>query len=96
MKINVTELPAFSQPVVGNVYSVSGGYGRKAGHAMLLIAIAEGRMAMCGPLALMLVIDNEGNPVGVTSYGLHAIEQRSPIAFVPGLSDLTFTMEAIR
>lgn len=35
MKINVTDLPGFQQPSVGNVYPISGGYGRKAGHAMV-------------------------------------------------------------
>lgn len=86
MKINVTDLPTFSQPVVGNVYAISGGYGRKAGHAMVLISITK------SAAALLLVIDKNGEPIGVTSYGVHAIEERAPIAFVPGLEDLTFTM----
>lgn len=89
MKINVSELPTFSQPVVGNVYACGGGYGRKAGHAMVLLAITE------KGYALMLVIDKDGNPVGVTSYGLHAIEDRSPVAFVRGLDALDLTMEAL-
>ena len=89
MKINVSDLPTFSQPVVGNVYAISGGYGRKAGHAMVLMAITKN--SNC----LLLVIDREGEPTGVTSYGLHAIEERAPIAFVPGLEELTFTMEAL-
>lgn len=86
MKINVTDLPTFSQPVVGNVYAISGGYGRKAGHAMVLIAVTK------NSTALLLVIDKNGEAIGVTSYGVHAIEERAPIAFVPGLEDLTFTM----
>lgn len=89
MKILVGELPTFSQPVEGNVYPISGGYGRKAGHAMVLLAITEKRAC------LMLVIDREGNPVGVTSYGLHSIEERAPIAFVRGLDELTFVMEPL-
>lgn len=89
MKINVTDLPTFSQPVVGNVYSISGGYGRKAGHSMVLLAITA------KDAALMLVIDKEGEPVGVTSYGVHAIEERAPIAFVPGIDGLHFTMEPL-
>lgn len=89
MKINVSELPTFSQPVLGNVYACGGGYGRKAGHAMVLLAITE------KGYALMLVIDKDGNPVGVTSYGLHAIEDRSPVAFVRGLDALDLTMEAL-
>lgn len=86
MRISVSELPTFSQPVVGNVYGCNGGYGRKAGHAMVLIAITERQSA------LMLVVDKDGAPVGVTAYGLHAIEERAPIAFVPGLADMEFVM----
>lgn len=89
MKINVTDLPTFSQPVVGNVYAISGGYGRKAGHSMVLIAITKANSA------LLLVIDRDGEPVGVTSYGLHAIEERAPIAFVPGIEAMNLTMEAL-
>ena len=89
MKINVSNFPTFSQPVVGNVYPIKGGYGGKAGQAMVLLSITEA--ASC----LMLVINNEGEPVGVTSYGLHAIEERAPIAFVRGLEELEFTMEPL-
>jgi len=89
MKINVAELPTFSQPVVGNVYAISGGYGRRAGHSMILLAVTAQQSA------LMLVIDKDGNPVGVTSYGIHAIEERAPIAFVRGLEDLNLTMEPL-
>lgn len=89
MRINVADLPTFSQPVVGNVYAISGGYGRKAGHSMVLIAITK------SSAALLLVIDKDGEPVGVTSYGVHAIEERAPIAFVPGIDGLSFTMEPL-
>jgi hypothetical protein len=89
MRINVSDLPTFSQPVVGNVYALSGGYGRKAGHSMVLIAITEKQAA------LMLVIDKDGTPVGVTAYGVHAIADRAPIAFVPGLDTLEFNMEPL-
>lgn len=89
MKINVTDLPTFSQPVVGNVYAISGGYGRKAGHAMVLLAITEAQSA------LLLVIDRNGNPVGVTSYALHYIEERAPIAFVRGLDEMNLQMESL-
>lgn len=89
MKINVTELPSFNQPTVGNVYAVSGGYGRRAGHSMVLLAVTEKQTA------LLLVIDKDGSPVGVTSYGVHAIEDRAPIAFVRGLDTLDLTMEPL-
>jgi len=84
-----TELPAFSQPVVGNVYPCAGGYGRKAGHAMVLIAITARQRA------LMLIIDKDGEPIGVSSYGLHAIEERAPVAYVRGLDQLDLTMEPL-
>jgi len=89
VKINVSEIPGFSQATVGNVYPISGGYGRRAGHAMVLIAITEKQSA------LMLVIDKEGSPVGVTSYGVHAIEERAPVAFVPGLAEMSFDMQPL-
>jgi hypothetical protein len=89
VKINVTDLPTFSQPVVGNVYAISGGYGRKAGHAMVLLAITAKNDC------LMLVIDRNGDPIGVTSYGGHSIEERAPIAYVPGMDEMNFTMQAL-
>jgi hypothetical protein len=89
MRINVMDVPQFQQPVVGNVYPISGGYGRRAGHAMVLIAITQKAMA------LMLVIDKDGEPVGVTAYGVNAIGERAPIAFVRGLDDLAFEMEPL-
>jgi predicted aconitase with swiveling domain len=90
LRINVIDLPGFSQPVVGNVYAIGGGYGRKAGHAMVLMAITK------NGTALMLVIDKEGEPTGVTSYGLHAIEERVPIAYIRGFEELSLMMEPIR
>lgn len=89
MRINVTELPAFAQPIVGNVYPIAGGYGRKAGHCMVLLAITK------NSAALFMIIDKEGEPVGVTSYGLHAIEERMPVAFVRGLEELSLMMEPL-
>lgn len=90
MKINVIDMPGFSQPFVGNVYAISGGYGRKAGHAMVLMAITKANAA------LMLIIDKDGEPIGVTSYGLHAIEERTPIAFVRGLEEMSLMMEPVQ
>ena len=89
MRINVCDVPGFSQATIGNVYAISGGYGRKAGHAMVLLATTEQGSA------LMLVIDKDGNPVGVTSYAIHAIEERAPIAFVRGIAEMSFDMEPL-
>lgn len=96
MKINVAELPTFSQPVVGNVYACNGGYGRKAGHAMVLLAITPNLGVTRGQSALLMVINKDGEPIGVTAYGVHAIEERAPIAFVEGLADLTFDMVPLK
>lgn len=90
MKIITREIPAFSQPVVGNVYPINGGYGRRAGNMMVLLAITQEN------LCLLMVVNKDGDPVGVTSYGLHAIEERTPMAFVPGLENLTFFMEPVK
>jgi hypothetical protein len=89
MKIDVSETPGFSQPTVGNVYAIKGGYGSKLGHMGVLIAITARENC------LLLIIDREGDPVGVTSYGLHAIEERCPVAFVEGLESLHFKMVPI-
>lgn len=90
MKFITDDIPAFSQPIVGNVYNVRGGHGARVGHCMVLLAITEKQMC------LFMVLDRNGLPVGVTSYGLHAIEERSPVAFFPGIDELTFTMEPLK
>jgi hypothetical protein len=89
MKIHVTTIPEFSLPVVGNVYSINGGYGRRAGHSMILMAITKNR------LGLMLIIDKDGEPTGVTAYNMCIIEERTPIAFVRGLEELNLVMESL-
>ncbi len=88
MKFNIT-LNEFSPDAparVGNVYHVKGGYGTRAGHMMILVAVAKDQSG------LMLVVTKDGDPVGVSTYLLSRLEERMPIAFVPGLSDLTFDM----
>ncbi len=56
---------------------------------MILLAITEKQYC------LMLIIDRDGNPTGVTSYGLHSIEERAPIAFVRGLDEMNLVMEPL-
>lgn len=97
MKINV-EVGDFVGAVetrVGNVYAVRGGRGLRDGHMQVLIAIATRNEAWRGDSALLLVIDKEGNPVGVNSYGLHAVDNMQPIAFVDGLDSLNLTMRSL-
>ncbi len=88
MQFDTCKMPdAFHSAQVGNVYPISGGYGRRAGHMMVLLAITESQSC------LFIVLDSGGKPVGVTTYGRHAIEERVPIATVRGLDDLVFDLE---
>lgn len=74
---------------VGNVYSVKGGYGSRNKHLMILIAITKNE------LHLLLTLDKEGNPVGITQYLAHSLEDRIPVGFVAGLEDLIFDITSI-
>ncbi len=70
------------QPVrIGNVYPVRGGHGVRGRHMIVIMAITKDNTCLC------MVIDREGAPVGVSQYGLHAMEDRMPIGFVPGVRD---------
>jgi hypothetical protein len=75
-----TITPCPSEVRVGNVY----GYGTRAGHMMVLMAITEGETC------LLIVVDKHGNPVGITNYGMHSLDERMPIAFCEGLDALEF------
>lgn len=91
MRVNILtdRIDPFDDPRPGNVYPIAGGYGRKAGHMMILLHTTEaGR-------CLFLIVDREGKPHGVTQYGEHAIRDRAPIAFVDGVEDMEFEMRSI-
>lgn len=91
MKVNILTENTYplDEPRPGNVYPVNGGHGRKHGHMMILLHITEaGR-------ALFLIVDNQGKPQGVTHYGEHVFQDRTPIAFVDGVEDLEFEMRSI-
>lgn len=86
------------EPVVGNVYPMRGGRSGKYGHVMILLAITEPipeRYDSIGRQALMLVVDTEGRPRGVTNYGIHYFEGKCPIAFVDGINDIDLTMRSL-
>jgi hypothetical protein len=86
MKFNI-KLNEYSPdcPVrVGNIYHVKGGNGMRDKHMMALIAVTK------DSTCLLMVLDREGKPVGVTQYGMHNIEDRMPIGFCAGLSELEF------
>lgn len=97
MKINVEvgDFGPFDQARVGNVYPIRGGRGLRDGNMQVLIAITTPKESYQGAAALLLVIDKQGNPVGVNSYGLHSIEAMQPIAFVDGLDALSLTMRSL-
>lgn len=84
---------------VGNVYPVKGGRGLRHGHMMVLIAVTKANDCQCrdhrAETGLMLTIDKDGNPVGVTQYGMHYLDEQSPIAFVEGLDNIELTMRSL-
>ncbi len=83
---------------VGNVYPVKGGRGLRDGHMQVLIAITDpnsDKFSSQGRMALLLVIDKDGSPRGVNSYGIHYINDLCPIAFVDGLDELEFNMRSL-
>lgn len=98
MKIIVGDIrqPSVYQIRVGNVYPVRGGRGASIGNMHVLIAITEKtRWGDPGGMALFLVIDREGNSVGVNTYRASILEEWCPIAFVDGLEGLEFIMRGL-
>lgn len=97
MKIDVQvgDFGPYDPARIGNVYPIRGGRGLRDGHMQVLLAVTTPKESWHGPAALMLVIDKAGNPVGVNSYGLHAVENWQPIAFVDGLDQMNLTMRSL-
>jgi len=71
---------------IGNVYRARGGRALKNGQLNILIAITRNQTA------LMISVDQDGEPVGVTYYGLHYLEDLCPCAFCEGLDGLNFVI----
>lgn len=97
MKINIelnTQPSPANEPLVGNVYPVRGGRGLRYGHMNVLFHIVDA-IDCRGKVGLLVVIDKEGNPIGVNSYGMHYIEELQPIAFVDGLEAMEFTLRSL-
>jgi hypothetical protein len=76
----------------GNVYPVRGGRGAKLGNMMILMAISKPAESWQGQMALMLIVSKDGDPVGMTQYGLHYLADKLPIAYADGVEDMTFTI----
>lgn len=92
--IEVGNFGPYDEARIGNVYPIRGGRGLRDGHMQILIAITKQR-DYSGPAGLLLVINKEGDPVGVNSYGMHAVEAMQPIAFVEGLETMTLVMRSL-
>jgi hypothetical protein len=93
--IQTTEIGPCESARPGNVYAVKGGRGLRDGNMQVLLAITTPKEEWRGAMGLLLVINKQGEPVGVNSYGMHYIEELQPIAFVEGLDDLTLIMRSI-
>lgn len=92
MKIDI-QMNEFSigEPVrVGNVYPVKGGRGVREKHLQVLIAMSEDRRE-----SYFLVVNKDGEAVGVNRYGTHYVNDLQPIAFVEGLEDLVLVMRSL-
>lgn len=96
MKISIVNVnPRLNEVRPGNVYPCAGGWGRKAGMMMVLLAVTEPGERHDGGDCLMLVVDKEGNPRDVTKYGRHILEDRVPIAFVEEIDSVVLQMRSI-
>ena len=97
MNINVTfDLPqAASELLVGNVYAVRGGRGLRDGHMNIVIAITEPKDRYQGRMALCLTVDKDGDPRGVSAYGVHYFEDKMPIAFCDGADEISLNVRSL-
>lgn len=75
---------------VGNVYIVKGGRGLSRGNMNVLVGLYEDER-MC----ILLTIDKSGQIVGCTKYGMHYLEDLTPIAFVEDLEGMTFNLRSL-
>jgi len=73
----------------GNVYPCRGGRLLKEGSMFVLLHVTRNGMG------LLLTINREGEPIGVSQYGMHCVEEWTPIAFVEGIENLSLVMTSI-
>lgn len=83
------------KPRVGNVYHIRGGRGLRYGYMNILLAITEPTDEYRGYMALCLTINKEGQPVGITQYGIHYFEDKQPIAFCDGCEDINLSIRSL-
>ena len=87
--IQTNEFNPMAPVRVGNVYPCRGGRLLRDGCTFVLMHITSQRMG------LLLTVSREGEPIGVSQYGMHCIEEWTPIAFVEGLENLSLVMTSI-
>ena len=91
--VQVPELRGAAPVRIGNVYPCRGGRPASLGYMHILIAIAGERFPQ-GQTGLFLTVNRDGEPVGVTQYGMHVVTDWTPVGFVDGLDDLELTIRA--
>lgn len=96
MRIDITGEVATvnEEPIAGNVYQVRGGRGASKGHMMIILAVTNPE-PYDGQKVLMLIVNKKGEPVGVTSYGVHYVRELTPIAFVDGMDEISLPMRSL-
>jgi len=94
VQIQMDDFVAGDPARIGNVYPVKGGRGLREKHLQILIAITEPKPCN-GCVGLLLVIDKNGKPVGVNSYGLHYLEDLVPVAFADGVEDWSVPVRSL-
>lgn len=89
MKVSIETNIVFQNGCVGNAYPIRGGSGARLGHMQVLIAITKSNDG------LFIVINNEGDLIGVSKYGMHVVNDWAPVAFVNGIADLELVMVSL-
>ena len=97
MKINI-EVGTVEDPMcarVGNVYPVRGGRGARDGHMQVIVAITEPVSCIYGPMAVVLIVNKDGDIVGANSLSVSSMNDKQPIAFVDGIEDIVLAMRSL-
>ena len=93
--IALESLPEPSEVRVGNVYAVKGGSGARHGHMQVVIAITDSRPPYECARVLLLTVNKDAKPVGVTHYGLSYFADKMPIAFADGVDAWALTIRSL-
>ena len=92
MKIDVEEvIPPRTCPddMIGNVYTVRGGFGSRNGHMHVIIAATDKVLGNCRYNGYTTItVDREGDIVGANHYAYHYFDEKTPIARVEGLDEI--------